>query len=164
METEIEKELMRTEFESQQDLKVFTTKLQVKIQEYEQMLYDEENFTEAERQKIKRWRQKLYDLVRANNIVKEEDDACNELEKTVKVVHRQIQKADTNQALLDSSTLKLMGLNYSNADIEKIVEETKKRIQRNKSKEKQEINFIIGAFIIFICVCLLILFDKFVTN
>lgn len=47
-----------------------------------------------------------------------------------------MKKADINQKLLDKSTLKLIGLNYTNLDIEEILNNSQKKIKEKKKKER----------------------------
>lgn len=164
MEDRINEGLKRTVFSSQDELKRYTTSMQSMIQEYEQNLYETDGYNKVEREKIKQWRDELYVIVQRNRDIPESNDSLDELERTVRVVHRQVSKADTNQKLLDKGTLKLMGLNYTNMDIEKALEDGRRKLRESKKKERSEVLLIIGAFIAFVSVCFLIIFDKFVSR
>jgi len=164
MENKINEELTKIRFTSQDELKRYTSSVQMLIQDYEQYLYEMNNYDKFEQNKIKQWRNKLYQIIQENKDIPERMENFDELEGTVKVIHRQVKKADINQQLLDKSTLKLMGLNYTSGDVEKALIDTKKKIKENQKKERNEIFLIMIAFIIFIFVCFLILFDKFVSR
>jgi hypothetical protein len=164
MEDRIVEELRRTEFVSQEEVRRHVAEVQAHIQEYEQDLYESNRYNAEERAKIRKWRLGLYNTVRSRASVPENTEALEELESTARLVHRQVQKADANQRLLDKSTLKLMGLNYTNRDIERKLEEARRRIRENKKRERTEWLMIAVAAVVFIFVCILILFEKFVTR
>lgn len=160
---EIEKALERRDFGSQDELREFVGSVQRLIRKHEQHLYEVDEFTAAEQNRIREWRNRLHQIFQECRGIPEKSEHSDELEKTARVAHRQVRKADANQQVLDKSTLKLMGLNYTNGDIEKALQDARKRIRENKQREKTEVFLIFAAFGIFASICLLVLFDKFVS-
>ncbi|EQB59863.1 molecular chaperone [Vairimorpha apis BRL 01] len=154
LESLIDKELSRTLNENQ------IAKIKDLINEYEQDLYDKESYTEMNQKKVKYWRQKLFQHM----ISKEEEEIPEILESTVNIVNRQINKIDNNMALLNKGTIKLLGLDYTNTDIDKALIHTKNKILERKSIEKKEIRFMYISLMIFVSMCIFILIDKFFFN
>lgn len=83
------------------------------------------------------------------------------LESTVNILNRQIKKIDSNTALLNKGTVKLMGLEYTNTDVDKELVQTRNKIIEAKNIEKREVYLMYFAFYIFLGVCLTLLLDKF---
>ncbi|KAH9410716.1 hypothetical protein HK407_12g18480 [Ordospora pajunii] len=164
MDDHINKELSRSDFSSLEDLKEHIRSVQVMVSKYEKQMYESDSYNDSCRNKIREWRNRLYQIAQENKNAHESLDNVDELEKTARLVHRQISKADTNQNVLDKSTLKLMGLNYTSKDIENALAETKKKMKKNKQQERVEVLLLTGAFVLFVCVCILILFDKLVSK
>lgn len=163
MRDRIDKELARTGFASQEELRGYVSSTQAMIQEYERQLYETSSYSGAERDRLKEWRHRLYQIVRANKDVPEKEGDGDELESTVRIVHRQVRKADANQQLLDRGTLKLMGLSYTSSDIEKALSDARRRVLDGRRKERSEAMLVLLALLTFVCVCAVILFDKFVS-
>jgi hypothetical protein len=164
MEGRIIEELRKTDFSTQEEARRHIAAVQAHIQEYEQDLYENDKYGAEEKAKIRNWRLSLYNIARSRVQVPEGTEHLEELENTVKLVHRQVQKADINQKLLDKGTLKLMGLSYTNQDIEKKLVEARGRIKDNKRKERMEWLMICVAGILFAAICVLILFEKLVAK
>ncbi|KAM0671835.1 hypothetical protein CWI42_121740 [Ordospora colligata] len=164
MDEEINRKIMRSNFSSPEELKEHIRLVQAMVSEYEKKMYETYNYDDKCRTKIREWRNKLYQMAHENKITQESSDNIDELEKTARLVHRQIGKADTNQSVLDKSTLKLMGLNYTSKDIENALVETKEKMKKNRKQERAEVFLLTGAFVLFVCVCILILFDKLVSK
>lgn len=125
MDVKIEEELKKSEFKSQEDLDNHINYVLSLINEFEQYLYDKEDFTTTQQAKIRRWRQVLFNKSQLKNTIEEIPEV---LESTVRIVNRQLNKMDTNKGLLRKGTLKLIGLNYTNEDIEKGLSKTKSKL------------------------------------
>lgn len=164
MEKKINTELSRTEFSSQEDLRKHASLVQAMIREYEKNLYEKGEYDDSSKSRVKDWRDKLYKITQEHKDVSESAETLDELENTVKLVHRQIGKADANQQILGKSTLKLMGLNYTSNDIEKALADTRRKLRENQKKERTEGFLVLVALLVFMLVCILILFDKFVSS
>ncbi|AFM99448.1 hypothetical protein KMI_09g15230 [Encephalitozoon hellem] len=164
MEEKINTELSRTEFSSQEDLKKHISLVQAMVRDYEKDLYEKGKYDDSAKSKVRDWRDKLYKVAQEHKDISENAENLDELESTVKLVHRQIGKADTNQQILGKSTLKLMGLNYTSSDIEKALVDTRRKLKENQRQERTEVFLVLAALLIFILVCMLILFDKFVST
>lgn len=164
MEEKINKEVLRAEFGTQEDLRKHMSSVQAMIRDYEKHLYEEGRYDGASKAKIKHWRDKLYRTAQEHKDISEASENLDELEGTVRMVHRQIGKADANQQVLDKSTLKLMGLDYTSGDIEKALGDTRAKVKENQRQERTEVIMVLGALLVFVCVCIVILFDKFVSR
>ena len=161
MDKFIEKSLEKDEFATQNELKSFITDLQSKITVYEKKLYEEDAITSENLKKIKTWRSKILQIIKSNKELPEtetiqEKDGLD----TLKLLNRQIELADTNQKILDKSTLKILSLDYSSSELENMIQETTKKFEKSINKEKQEDRRLILVFILFIGICLSIIFDK----
>lgn len=160
MESKIEENLKNPNISSQQDLKAFVKNMQAKIMAYEMASYDkEENCS----QKIKNWRSRLMEIIKQYKELPEntiEDSQDIEGIETLKMLNKQLGLADSNQRILDKSTLKLIGLDYSSNDIEKAIVSTRKKLENSRKKEKEERRRLFYSFIFFIGVCLYIIVDK----
>ncbi|KAM0676822.1 hypothetical protein BDAP_002563 [Binucleata daphniae] len=84
-----------------------------------------------------------------------------DLEETVRLVSREVLKTNKHIMMLEKSTLKLKGLNYTSKDLEKEIEETKKLMEKDRLQERKEFYYIKAAIAVFVSVCVLILLDKF---
>ncbi|CAD26096.1 hypothetical protein [Encephalitozoon cuniculi GB-M1] len=164
MEEKINTELSRTEFSSQEDLKKHVLFVQAMIRDYEKHLYEEGRYDDPSKSNVRHWRDKLYRTVQEHRDISESAENLDELENTARLVHRQIGKADANQQILDRSTLKLMGLNYTSNDIEKALTDTRNKLKENQKQERFETLLVLIALLVFILICVLILFDKFVSS
>lgn len=161
MDQKIEERLAHPDTSSQGSLRGFVKDVQALIGDYEQQLYEDGEADPAGLARVKRWRARCLAIVRANKTQPAENKGFDEAGvETLKLVHRQIQFADTNQRLLDRGTLKLVGLDYSCGDIEKAIAETRKKVQAGKSKERREKRNLLLGFIFFVAVCLFIVVDK----
>ncbi|KAF9763413.1 hypothetical protein NGRA_1280 [Nosema granulosis] len=120
---------------------------------YEQDLYDKDLFSKTEQSKIKKWRNALFNITT--------DSVPEVLESTVKIINRQINKMDSNTSLLSRGTLKLMGLNYTNEDIDAALLKTKNKLGEKKRTEMREIRLVYFSFFVLIGVCLYVLVDKY---
>ena len=161
MDKFIEKSLEKDEFATQNELKSFITDLQSKITVYEKKFYEEDAITSENLKKIKTWRSKILQIIKSNKELPEtetiqEKDGLD----TLKLLNRQIELADTNQKILDKSTLKILSLDYSSSELENMIQETTKKFEKSINKEKQEDRRLILVFILFIGICLSIIFDK----
>ncbi|ADM12675.1 uncharacterized protein Eint_111760 [Encephalitozoon intestinalis ATCC 50506] len=164
MEKKINEELLKKEFASQEDLRNHVSLIQTMIRDYEKDLYERGEYDDLSKNKVKDWRNKVYRIIQEHKETSESMENIDELENTIKLVHRQIGKADSNQQILGKSTLKLMGLNYTNTDIEKALMDTRKKLKESQRQEKIEGFLVLAALLVFILVCILILFDKFVSG
>ncbi|AFN84156.1 hypothetical protein EROM_111750 [Encephalitozoon romaleae SJ-2008] len=164
MEKKINTELSRTEFSSQEDLRRHASFVQTMIRDYEKNLYEKGEYDDSSKSRVKDWRDRLYKITQEHKDTSEGAENLDELENTVKLVHRQIGKADTNQQILGKSTLKLMGLNYTSNDIEKVLVDTRRKIKESQRQERTEGFLVLAALLVFMLVCILILFDKFVSS
>lgn len=161
MDKAIEKSLEKSEFSTQGELKSFVSEVQSKIAVFEKSLYEQDKVTPENLKKVKVWRSKLLQIIKGN---KELPVVETETEKsgleTLKILNRQINIADTNQKILDKSTLKILSLDYSSGELENMIKETTKKFEQNINKEKQEDRKLIFVFILFVGICLSIIFDK----
>ncbi|KAM0676067.1 hypothetical protein GVAV_000028 [Gurleya vavrai] len=158
-------------FETENELKNHLKNTRDMIANYELFLYEIEAYDDEEIEKITKWRRTL--AINANTVknsilknVKEQfnsksanRDDINDLEETVRLVSREINKADQNISILQKSTIKLKGINYTSKDLEKEIEETRRMIQKDKNMERKEILRIKMAICIFIFVCFAIFVD-----
>lgn len=161
MQNVIEKELEKNEFKSEEDLSIFINRIRHLISEYEQDLYDKGTYTRQNQLLVKTWRSKLYNLFQKRDSFVAQSDIPDVLESTVNILNRQIKKIDSNTALLNKGTVKLMGLEYTNTDIDKELVQTRNKIIEAKNIEKREVYLMYFAFYIFLGVCLTLLLDKF---
>lgn len=161
MDRAIDDELRNAKFNSQDELKSFIRKIQSKIALYEKRSYLNESYTEKTASKIQVWRNKIQKIINSNREIEETENDDKAGLHILKLLNKQISISDTNQNILEKSTLKLLGLNYSIADIEKIIQETGKRFEQGINIENSEIRNIKIALCIFVFVCLGIIIDKF---
>ena len=162
MEKEIEESLKCPNVNSQSELKLFVKKMQSKTAKFEQQLY-ENGISDDSISKIKKWRRRIIEIINENKELPEENIET-EKEKagidTLKLLNRQLNLADTNQMILQKSTLKLIGLDYSTSEIENQISKTKKNFENSMQKELQERKNLIKAFVLFIIICIIIIADK----
>lgn len=164
MDRRIEEALENPQVKSQTELKIFIKKIQSQLSIYEKELYDKELINEETSKRIKAWRSKLLHIIRENKQLPDITEEATEGEKsgmnTLKLMNRQLSLADTNQKTLEKSTLKLLQLDYSLNEIDKIILETGKKFENSvKIEERENIRLII-SIIIFITVCIGIIIDK----
>ncbi|KAM0686979.1 hypothetical protein COBT_001789 [Conglomerata obtusa] len=154
----------------EKEIKSHLNKAYTLIHNYELELYEKEMYTDNEIQKIKQWRSTLiknanrlktqiYNSKTTNDEVIPKRDDLNDLEETVRLVSREICKTDKNISLLERSTLKLKGINYTSKDLEREISETRKMMLKEKLQEQKEVFLIKIAILIFMIVCLIIIFD-----
>lgn len=153
----IEDKFNNCEIHDQEDLREFIEKIKGFLREYEcDYGMERENM-----KKINEWQRRLFRIIRENKNVPEEiEKSEKEGIEVVKMVNRQIQQAGANQKLLETTTLKLIGLDYSCDDIEKAIEETNNKINISKLNEKNERIKIRIAFSVFVFVCFYIILDR----
>lgn len=162
MESYIEKKLQNPEINSQEETKQFVSELQGKITLYEKSVYDRGDLDADTLNKIKRWRTRLLEIVRANKErpVQETPEEAEGIE-VLKLLNRQLDHANVNQKILDNSTLKLASLDLSTDELDKVIVETRVKFEKSLKKEEVEYRRLVVAFMVFILVCIAILFDKF---
>ncbi|ELA40917.1 uncharacterized protein VICG_02057 [Vittaforma corneae ATCC 50505] len=161
MDSIIEKKLESPEIKSQEEMKQFVSEMQSKITLFEKNMYDMDGVNPETLKKIKAWRSRLLEIVRSNReLPAKEDPEEREGLETLKLLNRQLEYADLNQKILDKSTLKLASLDFSTDELDKVIAETRKRLESNLKKEEGEYRRLILAFTVFICVCIAILIDK----
>lgn len=164
MEKLIEENLSGNEIKSKDDLKEFVKKIQSQIKLYEKKLYDKTMVSEENLSKIKIWRARLYDIINKNSDLP--DLSVNDQEEveginTLHLLNKQLDLADANQSILEKSSLKLIGLNYSSAEIEKLIYQAGKKLESGVATEIAENRRLIFALVSFIVICIGILIDKF---
>ncbi len=125
------------------------------------LLYQEDAFDKESLNQVKRWRVSLFKIAKDNkelpiNEDKEEKDGLDAL----KMLNKQVDLADTNQKILSKSTLKVLSLNYSSKELESVILETTKKIEKSVSREHLEHRKLMIMLLIFISVCFAILCDK----
>ncbi|KAK1348148.1 hypothetical protein CWI37_0220p0010 [Hamiltosporidium tvaerminnensis] len=158
--------LVQKKFKNEKDLKEYALNIRRSIQDYEIFLYENDKYSNQEEEKIKEMRKRLSEYItittkNIKNTPKEEiKEEHKEIFETVKLVARQVTKADVNTQLLEKSTLKLKGLNYSNKEIEREIQNTRNNILRSKKEERKEIICLIIGFLVFIGVCFYIILDR----
>lgn len=161
MEKSIENMLDNPEIRSQNDLKQFISEVQSKITIFEKQIYGEETDPVLIK-KIKGWRQRLLEIVKNNRELPENE---NSEEKkgidALKLLNKQINNAELNQQILIKSTLKLASLDLSTGELDKVIVETRKKIEQNIKREKIEYRRLLLVFFIFLCICFIILIDKY---
>jgi len=162
MESYIEKKLQNPEVNSQEEAKQFVNELQGKITLYEKNIYDKGDLDAETLGKIKKWRAKLLEIARASKEqpVHESPEEAEGIE-VLKLLNRQLDHANLNQKILDSSTLKLASLDLSTDELDKVMVETRMKFERSLKKEEVEYRRLVIAFVVFILVCIGILADKF---
>ena len=151
-------------FTDEVELRSFISKVKQKISEYEhKAIEDSRRYADAE-SLMKGWRKKILEIIlESKKGLKrpESQDGDDEMLETVMIASRQINKANINLHLLDKSTLKLVGLNYSCRDIENEISKAKDVITKNKLEEKKEIWMVYLGILVLLVVCVAILLDKF---
>lgn len=165
MELEIEKMLENPpRLENEADFRSFIVKIKKKIVSYEKSLMEEGSYNRETELLVNVWRGKILSIIsdnkrtyRGNQISEKHKDVL----ETVKIASRQIEKADTNLNLLDNSTLKLVGLNYSSKDIENELNKTRDILAKSKADERRERFMVYLGALILLFVSLIILVDKF---
>lgn len=149
------------EIRSQSDLKRFVTEVQSKITTFEKQIYGEENDPGLIK-KIKGWRQRLLEIIKNNRELPENEDP--EEKKgidTLKLLNKQINDAELNQQILAKSTLKLASLDLSAGDLDKVIIETRNKMEQNLKREKIEYRKLLIVFFAFLCICIGIFIDKY---
>jgi hypothetical protein len=162
MHKTIEKELEKEDFKSEDDLNRFIDRIRNLISEYEHDLYDKGTYTKNNQILVKKWRSQLYKLSQKRDSLVTQNDIPDVLESTVNILNRQISKIDSNTALLNRGTLKLMGLDYTNNDIDKELVQTKNKIVQCKNNEQREIRMMYISMFLFCTVCFFVMIDKFI--
>lgn len=167
MDGDIERRLENPRVGSRDELRSFIRETQSLIGEYERQHYGDADPRVAGR--IGRWRRRILEIIREKKqLGGAEDETTEELSKdgidTLRLLNRQLQQAESNQQILERSTLKLIGLDYSCGDIEGAIVETRRKMQQGLGKERKERRNILIAFIFFAGVCFYILFDRIVRN
>lgn len=166
MDRQVEEKLRRPEINTQAELKKFVRETQALIAAYEQELYAQEGVSPETQAAVKHWRARMFAIIREHKDLPETlgasapADESDDGIQTLKLLNRQLGLADTNQRLLEKSTLKLVGLDYTNGDIEKAIVETRKKIRHGKSKERRERRNLLFGFLFLVAVCLYIIVDK----
>lgn len=158
MDTKIENELTKSDFKSQEELDNHIDAILTMINNYEQDLYDKDAYSRVEQSRVRRWRNLLYNMSQLKNTI---EDVPEVLESTVKIINRQIHKMDTNTNLLSRGTVKLMGLNYTNEDIDKALLKTKDKLTEKNQLEAREIRLVYFSFLVLLGVSLFVILDKF---
>ncbi|EOB14176.1 hypothetical protein NBO_34g0026 [Nosema bombycis CQ1] len=98
--SQIDKELKKSDFKSQEDLDSHVNHVLSLINSYEQDLYDKEEYDKSQRIQIRKWRQILFNLQN-----QQLDEVPEILESTARIINRQINKMDANTGLLYKGTL-----------------------------------------------------------
>ncbi|KAI5150026.1 hypothetical protein ENBRE01_1254 [Enteropsectra breve] len=162
MENTIEDFLERQNFTTNEELKEFSRQANKLIAEYEKHACVLEDPDEHTSDKIKAWRKRVFQIIKENKKIDQpvDDSKGGEGIETLRLINRQMQHAEKNQALLDKSTLKLIGLDYTCDDIAKAVKETSKKIGKRNIIEQKERRNLTLAFGLFIMICVFILIDK----
>lgn len=157
-EEEIENKLINPNIKDQVALREFLKNIRFQMKEYERKY----GISESNVDRMKRWQSRVFMIIKKHRDVPEEiTESSREGFEILKLMDRQLQQAETNQKLLEKTTLKLIGLDYSFSDIEKAMNETKKKIELSKTAGKREKRRVFYAFVFFIMVCFYIVFDKF---
>lgn len=163
MERRIDEALENPKIGSQADLKDFIKNIQSKIVIYEKNLYEKELYNPETAKKIRGWRLSILRIIKENKQLPEEKED-NTQEKagveTLKLLNKQISLADTNQKILEKSTLKLLQLDYTLSELDKIIFETGKKFEDTVKTETFENRRLTVAIVIFVTVCIGILIDK----
>lgn len=163
MEKLIEQNLLENTIKNKEDLKEFVRKIQSQIKLYEKKLYDKDLVSEENLNKIKLWRSKLYEIINKHSELPNEEEENEEDKKgldTLGFLYKQIDLAVRNQNILENSTLKLLGLNYTSAELEELILQTGKKFENNKNLENYENRKLMFALFLFLAVCVGILIDK----
>lgn len=163
LEIEIQSTLNRST--TIEDLKRFQSAFYKKIHSYEMQLYNENRYDTDKVDLIKSWRQQFrLKVIRLKESTEQEPrvyrEDSNDLEETVHLVARQVQKAEHNRAELEGSTVKLKSLNMSSRDLQKEIDKTRRNINVRKLQEQREVWLIKIGFVLLGLVCLFILMDK----
>lgn len=162
MDQIIEKKLNNPQIKSQEEMKTFVSDVQSKISLFEKEIYGKENVNEEALKKIKTWRSRLLEIIKNNKeLPLEENDEDKEGLDTLKLLNRQLEHADLNQQILSKSTLKIASLDYSTDELDKIILETRKKIENNLKREEIEYRRLILAFLFLVVICIAIIIDKF---
>lgn len=161
MDKVIEKSLEKKDFATEAEMKAFISEMQSKITTYEKILYEQDKVDAKHLKMIKVWRSKLLQILKESKELPITENA-EEKEgfEALKLMNKQVDLADTNQKILDKSTLKVLSLDYSSKELENAILETTKKFEKSFSKERSEGRRLIAMFIVFIGVCLSIIFDK----
>eukprot|EP00866_Antonospora_locustae_P001879 jgi/Antlo1/1879/50 len=150
-------------FATEEDLRQYVNNVKQKIIEYEQLLLEEGQYTESVESQVGEWRRRIWGMISENKKrigSKSITEKHNEVFETVKLASRQVDKANVNLQLLDKSTLKLVGLNYSSRDIENELRKARDAIMKNRAEERKEVWMIYVGVLLLAVVCLAILTDK----
>ncbi|KAL0263972.1 UNVERIFIED_CONTAM: hypothetical protein PYX00_010886 [Menopon gallinae] len=150
-------------FDTEEDLRLYVNRVKQKVIEYEQQLLEEGQYTEDAEQRVGEWRRRIWGVISESkrgagrgNVSEKHSDVF----ETVKLASRQIDKANVNLQLLDKSTLKLVGLNYSSRDIENELAKARDVITKSRAEERREVWMVYTGVLVLATVCLVILADK----
>lgn len=161
MESAIEKLLTCPEINTQEELRRFVADVQSKITIFEKQIYERGDADPAVLKRIRSWRTKLLEIIKNNKELPEQEDPEEKAGmQTLKLLNRQIDFADTNQRILDKSSLKLVSLDISSDQLDKAMVETRKKLENGLKTEDMEYRRLVIAFIIYIIICIGILIDK----
>lgn len=161
MESAIEKLLTGPEINTQEELRRFVADVQSKITIFEKQIYERGDADPAVLKRIRSWRTKLLEIIKNNKELPEQEDPEEKAGmQTLKLLNRQIDFADTNQRILDKSSLKLVSLDISSDQLDKAMVETRKKLENGLKTEDMEYRRLVIAFIIYIIICIGILIDK----
>lgn len=154
-------------FATEEDLRRYVNNVKQKVIEYEQLLIEEGRYTESAESQVGEWRRQIWGIISESKkrIGREHaTEKHNDVFETVKLASRQVDKANVNLQLLDKSTLKLVGLNYSSRDIENELAKARDAIMKNRAEERKEVWMIYVGVLLLAVVCLAILVDKLFTS
>lgn len=154
-------------FGTEEDLRQYVNSVKQKIIEYEQLLLEEGRYTESVESQVGKWRRRIWGIISENKKKidrKHVSEKHNDVFETVKLVSRQVDKANMNLQLLDKSTLKLVGLNYSSRDIENELAKARDAIMKNRAEERKEVWMIYMGVLLLAVVCMAILVDKLLVS
>lgn len=163
MQSEIDNILSRPPaLDTEADLRSFVADVKQKIVAYERSLLEGGTYDEDADMRVNKWRKRMVQIISENRkkVARVGGGKHNDIFETFKLVSRQIDKADINLQLLDKSTLKLVGLDYSSKDIENEINKTKSILAKNRYEEVKEVRMLYLGLAVLLVVCLLILLDK----
>ncbi len=161
LKNEIINILKDPKIENDAELKLYAKRVQKLIGEYEESIY--ENYTEEKRREVKSYRKRLGQIIDSFKLkFREEGSVLDKHEgvEALKLLNSQISMGEVNRRLLEKGTLKLVGLNYTNKEIDKAIDDASIKFERTRNIEKSEIRKIKIAFYFLILIIILIILDK----